>query len=62
VTGQVKPSLEEYWGRATAKISLDQKGIVPLVKYDTVWWTGVRKAMASYPKIFQIFITKKVSG
>ncbi len=60
MTGQVKPSLEEYWGRATAKIVLDQKGIVPLD--DTVWCMSVRKVMASYPKMFWIFITKQVYG
>jgi hypothetical protein len=52
VTGQVKSSLEEYLGRATAKIFLDQKGIIPLDEFDTVWWTGVRKVMASYPEMF----------
>jgi hypothetical protein len=29
VTGQVKPALKEYWGRATAKTFLDQKILFP---------------------------------
>ncbi len=29
VTGQVKPALKEYWGRATAKTFLDQKLLFP---------------------------------
>jgi hypothetical protein len=64
VTGQVKPTLKEFWGRATAEIFLDHKNIVLLEEFDTVWWTGVRKliVMASYPKMFCIFITNQVSG
>jgi hypothetical protein len=62
VTGQVKPALEEYWGRANAKTFLDQENIVPLNEFDNIWWSGVSKVMASYPKMFQIFITKQVSG
>jgi hypothetical protein len=62
VTGQVKPALKEYWRRTTAKIFLDCKNIMPLEEFDTVWWTGVRKMMASYPKMLCLFITKQVSG
>jgi hypothetical protein len=61
VTSQVKPAIEEYWGKATAKTFLDQKNIVPLNEFGSIWWSGVSKVMASYPKIFQIFITKNRS-
>ncbi len=62
VMGKVKPTLKEFWGRATAQIFLNRKNIMPLEEFGTVWWTGVRKLMASYPKMFHIFITKQVSG
>jgi hypothetical protein len=62
VTGQIRPALKEYWGRATARTFPDQKNIVPQEEFDTVWWMGVKKVMASYPKMFRIFITKQVSG
>jgi hypothetical protein len=62
VMGQVKPTLEEFWGRATAKNFLDHKNIVPLEEFDSIWWPGVRKVMDSYPKMFRVFIMKQVSG
>jgi hypothetical protein len=62
VTGQVKPALKEYWDRATAKTFLYWTNIVPLNEFNNVWWSGISKVMASYPKTIQIFITKQVSG
>jgi hypothetical protein len=52
VTGQVKPALKEYWGRATTKTFLGQKNIVPLNEFANVWWSGISKVNASYPKMF----------
>jgi hypothetical protein len=37
VTGQIRPALEEYWGRATARTFLDQKNSVPQEEFDSVW-------------------------
>jgi hypothetical protein len=62
VTGPVKPSLDNHWGKLTAKCFLDCKGIIPLLEFKAVWWSGIKKAMSSYPKMFCIFVSKQVSG
>jgi hypothetical protein len=62
VTGEAKPSLKAHWGRATARSFLDQKKIMALCNFASVWWSGIARVMASYPKMFQIFVTKQVSG
>ncbi len=62
LTGQTKTSLEEHWGRAKAKRFFDVKGIVRSSKFNSIWWAGLHWAIASYPKMFQIFISKQVSG
>ncbi len=62
LTGPTKAHLEEHWGRAEAKRFFDIKGIVQSSKFDSIWWTGLHRAIASYPKMFRIFISKQVSG
>lgn len=62
ITDQVKPALEEDWGGSTARHLLDCKGIVSGHDFETIWWSGVRDVMASYPKMFGVFVAKQVSG
>ncbi len=62
VTGPVKPSLDDHWGKKTSKCFLDCKGIVLSSEFEAVWWSGIKKAMSSYPKMFCIFVSKQVSG
>jgi hypothetical protein len=62
LTGPTKESLKEHWGRVEAKRFFDVKGIVQSSEFDSIWWSGLQQAMASYPKMFQIFISKQVSG
>ena len=62
LTGPTKAHLEEHWGRVEAKRFFDIKGIVQSSKFDSIWWTGLHRAIASYPKMFRIFISKQVSG
>ncbi len=62
ITGSPRANLEEFWGRATAKKFFNEKKIVLVEHFDSVWWLGYEKAMAGYPKTFRTFVTKQVSG
>ena len=62
VTGPIRDALEQHWGRTEAKRFFSFKHIVESHHFDLIWWDGVGKAMASYPKMFRIFVTKQVSG
>jgi hypothetical protein len=62
ITGPIKTSLEAHWGRAEAKWFFDFKHIIHSPNFNLIWWDGMRNAMASYPKMFRIFVTKQVSG
>jgi hypothetical protein len=62
VTGPLHLELEEFWGRTTAKKFFNEKGIILSAYFDTVWWTGYDRAILGYPKPFQTFVTKQVSG
>jgi hypothetical protein len=61
-TGPIRDALERYWGRTEAKRFFHLKSIADSKKIDLIWWTRVGKAMASYDKMFRIFISKQVSG
>jgi hypothetical protein len=62
ITGSPRSSLEEYWGRLSAKKFFDEKKIVQAIHFDMIWWDGYDKAMAGYPKTYRTFVTKQVSG
>jgi hypothetical protein len=62
VTGNVRPALDDHWGRATAKYFFNRKGIVSTLDFNTIWWPGVKAVMSTYPKMFRIFVAKQVSG
>ncbi len=54
VRDPAKLALEEYWGRIEAKRIFDAIHIVHAHNLDSVWWTGMRLVMESYPKMFRI--------
>ena len=62
ITGPIREALEQHWGRTEATRFFDFKHIVDSHNFDLIWWDGVGKAMASYPKMFRIFVSKQVSG
>jgi len=62
ITSSPRAKLEEFWGRSTAKRFFNEKNIVLVVHFDSVWWLGYEKAMVGYPKTFCTFVTKQVSG
>jgi hypothetical protein len=62
ITGPIKTSLEAHWGRAESKQFFGFKHIIHSSDIGLIWWEGMRNAMASYLKMFRIFVTKQVSG
>jgi hypothetical protein len=61
-TGPIGTTLETLWGQKEAQQFFHIKNIVHAHNSDLIWWDGVGKAMASYPKMFKICVSKKVSG
>jgi hypothetical protein len=61
-TGPIRDALERHWGRTEAQRFFHLKHIVYSQNFDLIWWDGVGKAMASYGKMFRIFVSKQVSG
>jgi len=45
IIGSPRAELEEFWGRSTAKQFFNEKRIVPVAHFDSVWWLGYEKAM-----------------
>ncbi len=62
ITGPIGSSLDTLWGQKEAQRFFNFKSIVHAHNFDLSWWDGVGKAMASYPKMFRIFVSKQVSG
>ncbi len=62
VTGSLRPKPEDFWGQSTAKKFFHKKGTISSAHFDSVWWLGYKRAIFKYPKTFQTFITKQVSG
>ena len=62
ITGPVRDALVRHWGGSEARRFFDFKKIVHSRNFDLIWWDGVGKTMASYHKMFRIFVTKQVSG
>ncbi len=61
-TSPIRPALETHWGKTEAHHFFNFKNIVHTHNFDLIWWDGVNIAMASYPKMFQVFISKQVPG
>jgi hypothetical protein len=61
-TGPIRDALGRHWGRTEAQRFFHFKNIVYSQNFDLIWWDGVGKAMASYNKMFRIFVSKQVSG
>jgi hypothetical protein len=62
ISASPRSELEDFWGRESAKKIFHEKKIVLATHFDSIWWAGYKWAMAGYPKTFQIFVTKQVSG
>jgi hypothetical protein len=54
-------SLEKDWGYRTARTLYAEKDILQKEDFHLVWWDGLDRAMAGYPKSYRVWLTKHVS-
>ena len=62
IAASPRSELEDFWGREAAKKFFHEKKIVLASHFDLIWWAGCKRVKAGYPKTFQTFVTKQVSG
>ena len=56
-----RQSLEKDWGYRTARTLYAEKDIIQIEDFHLVWWDGLDRAMAGYPKSYRVWLTKHVS-
>ena len=61
VCSSPRQSLEKDWGYRTAQTLYAEKNIVQKEDFHLVWWDGLDRAMAGYPKSYRVRLTKHVS-
>jgi hypothetical protein len=61
VTSSIKKALYANWGRTAARDLMSKRKIVSESNFDKIYWEGVGAAMASYPQMFRVYVTKHVS-
>jgi hypothetical protein len=60
VGGSPRQALEEHWGYNAAKLLSVEKDIIEAENFHLIWWDGVGAAMASYLKMYRVWLTKHV--
>jgi hypothetical protein len=61
VSGSPRQALEWDWGYRTARTLYAKKGIIHAKDFPLVWWEGLGSAMAWYPKMYKVWLTKHVA-
>jgi hypothetical protein len=61
VCSSPQQSLEKDWGYRTARTLYAEKDIIQKEDFHLVWWDGLDRAMAGYPKSYRVWLTKHVS-
>lgn len=62
VTSSPKSALYSSWGARTARKFFDKRQIIRTNDFHLIHWDNLHKTMDSLPKMFQVWITKHVSG
>ena len=62
VCGSPRQALEADWGYRSARKLFHDKDILCKDDFHLVWWDGLADAMARYPKMYRVWLTKHVSG
>ncbi len=62
ITSSIKSALYTSWGRRVAQTLYDKRRIIRSRHFDLVDWENVDRTMQSLPKMYQVWITKHVSG
>jgi hypothetical protein len=60
VGGSPCQASQEHWGNNAAKLLFVEKDIIEQENFHLVWWDSVGAAMASYPKMYCVWLTKQV--
>jgi hypothetical protein len=60
VCSSPRQSLEKDWGYRTAQALYAEKSIIQKEDFHLVWWDGLDRAMAGYPKSYRVWLTKHV--
>ncbi len=62
VCGSPRQALKADWGYRVAQELFYEKDIIRREDFHLVWWEGLGTAMARYPKMYRVWLTKHVSG
>ncbi len=62
VRGSPRQALDSDWGFWSARELFHEKNILSRDDFHLVWWDGLAEAMARYPKMYRVWMTKHVSG
>ena len=62
VTGSARPLLLRTWGEGEAREHYHDAKLIHRDDFDSVYWDGMEKLMASVPEMFAIWATKQTSG
>ncbi len=57
-----RSELENFWDCEAVKRFFHENKIKLATHFGLIWWAGYKRAVAGYPKTFQTFVTKQVSG
>jgi hypothetical protein len=55
-------AIEYDWGYRAAQTLFSEKDIVRKKDFILIWWDGLGAAMAQYPKMYCVWLTKNLSG
>ncbi len=62
VCGLPRQALKANWGYRAARELFYKKDIIRREDFHLVWWEGLGAAMARYPKMYRVWLTKHMSG
>jgi hypothetical protein len=60
VSGSPHQALKTDWGYCAAQSLLSDKDIICKEDFHLVWWDGLGTTMATYPKMYRVWLTKHV--
>ena len=61
-TGNLRIEMNKLTGEQSALQYFTKSNRISRENFQTVWWNGMENLMKSYPKMFQLWLTKHVSG
>ena len=62
VTTSIKRAMYQHWGRRVAMRLFEQRHIVSRFVFPTIYWEGMDRFLSNSLQMFQMWLTKHVSG